>query len=400
MYIPSNDEIKEFVTRGVSRVVPKDEFISRILAGDRMRVYLGADPTRPDLHLGHAVVLWKMARLQEWGHEIVFLVGDFTAQIGDPSGRDAMRQPMTQEEIKKNAKTYQEQVKKIVRFDGENPARLEYNSTWLSSLTFQDVVELAGRFTVQQMIERDMFQERLRAGRPIGLHEFLYPLMQGYDSVAMEVDMEMGGSDQLFNMMAGRTLLASMKGKSKVVFTCELLEGTDGRKMSKSYDNVINVFDGPQEMYGKIMSLKDELIERYFVLCTDVPLSEIRGMVHKMSTGSLNPRDAKARLAHTIVSRYHTPTAADNARDSFERVFREHNIPKDIPEVKISSHCINPQDLLVCVGLAKSKSEARRLIDQGGVRINQQVISSWKEDVQMKSGDIVQVGKRKFVRIR
>ena len=400
MRIPSREEIQEFVTRGVSRIIPKDEFVTRVLKGDRLRVYLGADPTRPDLHLGHAVILQKMARLQEWGHEVIFLIGDFTAQIGDPSGRDVMRQPMTQEEIKKNAETYREQVKKIVRFDGDNPARLEYNSRWLSALTFQDVVELAGRFTVQQMIERDMFQERLRANRPIGLHEFLYPLMQGYDSVAMEVDMEMGGSDQLFNMMAGRTLLASVKGKSKIVFTCELLEGTDGRKMSKSYGNVINILDEPGEMYGKVMSLKDELIERYFVLCTDVPLSDIRRMVRKMNEGALNPRDAKARLAHAIVSQYHTPADADSAQESFEHVFRGHHIPEDIPEAEIPSYRMNPQELLVCVGLAKSKSEARRLIDQGGVRINQRAVSSWKDDIQVARGDVVQVGKRKFVRIR
>lgn len=399
MYTPTKQEINDFVTRGVTHVIPKEEFEDKLARGERMRIYLGVDPTRPDIHLGHAVVLRKMAKLQEWGHEIIFLIGDFTAQIGDPTGKDVMRQPLTHDEILKNAKTYTDQVGAVVRFEGENAAQTLYNSDWLSQLSFQDVVELSAQFTVQQMLERDMFQERIKAERPIGLHEFLYPLMQGYDSVAMDVDVEMGGSDQLFNIMAGRTLLTALKKKSKVVYTCELLEGTDGRKMSKSYENVINVIDEPGDMYGKIMSLRDELIGRYFLLCTDKSLDEIKDMERSMRDGA-NPRDAKDQLAREIVTIYHDEKAATAAAEGFAQVFQKGDLPDEIAEVSVATGSVSIVDTLVEAKLVSSKSEARRMVEQGGVRVNQEKVEGWKDVIDLKSGDVVQVGKRKFAKVK
>lgn len=399
MYTPNSKEIKEFMTRGVTHVIPNDDLRAKLQRGERMRVYLGVDPTGAQIHLGHAVVLRKLAVMQKWGHEVIFLIGDFTAQIGDPTGRDVLRQSLTSEEIIENARDYKEQVSEIVKFSGDNPALLKYNSEWLDLLTLKDVIELAGKFTVQQFLERDMFQERIKKERPIGLHEFLYPLMVGYDCVNMDVDMEMGGNDQLFNIMAGRALMMNIKGKSKIVFTCELLEGSDGRKMSKSYGNVINITDDPDDMFGKIMSIKDELIGRYFYLCTDREIGEIREVGEKMKKGKLNPRDVKADLAREIVKMYHGEEKARAAESSFEQVFKKHELPEDIKEVSLPTGSVSIINILVLTGLASSKSDARRLVEGGGVRINQERVNGWKENIELKSGDVVQVGKRKFVQV-
>lgn len=400
MITPQLSEIRRFLTRGVTHVVPHDELEHKLAEGERMRVYLGVDPTGSSIHLGHAVVLRKLHQLQQWGHEIIFLIGDFTAQIGDPTGRDVLRKPLTREEILENARDYQAQVGRIVSFEGDNAARILYNSSWLASMTLDDAIRIASHFTVQQMLERDMFQERLKMERPIGLHEFFYPLMQGYDSVAMNVDMEMGGNDQLFNIMTGRTLLMSMHGKSKIVFTCDLLEGTDGRKMSKSYGNVISVTDSPSDMFGKIMSLKDEHIARYFELCTDDPKEDIDAMKMDMASGALNPRDAKMRLAHALVTLYHSSHEAEKAHAAFAKVFRGKEIPDEIPDVILPIKELPLLDLLVASSFAASRTEARRLVEQGGVKINKRKMEQWDEIVCIKEGDVLQVGKRKFARVR
>lgn len=321
-----NDEL---LTRGVSEVIPADELTKKFESSEPMKIYYGVDPTGPQIHIGHAVVLRKLREFQDLGHHIILLIGDFTARIGDPTDKDAARTVLTHEEVLANANTYQEQAAKILDFDGDNPAVLDYNSKWLDELKFQDVLELSSEFTVQQMLERDMFEKRLRDGKPIHVHEFMYPIMQGYDSVAMEVDMEMGGSDQLFNMLAGRTLLKSRTGKEKVVMTFELLEGTDGRKMSKSYNNIIGVTDEPADMFGKVMSLKDELIPRYFELATDVPMSTVKEAAERLKTE--NPRDLKVELAREIVTMYHSADDAASAEQAFFKVFADKGRPDDIP---------------------------------------------------------------------
>jgi len=287
--------IHELLTRGVQDIIGREDLEQKLKSSQKIKIYLGADPSRPDIHLGHAVVLRKLKKFQDLGHKVIFLIGDFTAQIGDPSGKDEARRPLSFSEIKKNAQTYKKQVAKILNFSGPNKAEIKYNSKWNKKLKFQDLIELTSNFTVQQFLERDMYQERIRAGKPISLHEFFYPLMQAYDSVVMDVDMEVGGNDQLFNMLCGRTLMQKLKKKNKIVMTFEILEGTDGRKMSKSYDNYIALNDGANDMYGKIMSITDNLIIKYFILCTDIVLEDIKKMELEMKAGS-NPRDFKAKL--------------------------------------------------------------------------------------------------------
>ena len=309
----------ELLVRGVQDIIPKKGLTEKIKKGDKLRVYLGIDPTSTRISLGNAVPLRKLRDFQNAGHEVIFLVGSFTALIGDTSDKDAMRKPMTLQEIEHNFKTYKKQASKIIDF---SHAKIVYNGDWLSNLSFQNIVELAQHFTVQQMIERDMYQKRLEGGKPIGLHEFLYPLMQGYDSVHMEVDLEIGGNDQLFNMLAGRTLLNAYKNKEKFVMTTPLIEGLDGRKMSKSYGNTIDIMDEPADMFGKVMSMADDLIIKYFLLCTDVPLKEIDEIDKGLKAGD-NPRDAKVRLASEIVTLYHNADSANSAEQEFVNVFKK-----------------------------------------------------------------------------
>lgn len=385
------DKVSELLERGVAKVVVKNDLEKLLRAGKKLKVYLGIDPSSALLHLGNAVPLRKLAAFQKLGHDAIFVVGTFTALIGDTSDKDSMRPMRTLSDIKADMRTYKEQASKILDF---SKAKILYNGDWLSKLGFEDIIKLAQRFTVQQMIERDLYQKRLKEGKPIGLHEFLYPLMQGYDSVHMEVDVELGGSDQLFNMLAGRTLLKAYKNKEKHVLTTELLEGLDGRKMSKSYGNTVNIADEPNDMFGKIMSLRDDLITRYFELCTDVPMEEVRGIEKEEC-----PRDAKARLAREIVGLYHGKKAAQEAEKEFNAVFQSHALPSDIPKKKISGKQKQADALLVALGLASSRSEAKRVIEQGGVRVDSEVISDWKQVVAAKKGVIVQVGKRRFVEI-
>lgn len=393
--IKNKTEISELLSRGVESVMVRADLEKLLNSGKKLRVYLGIDPTSTSITLGNAVPLRKLRDFQKLGHEVIFLVGTFTAMIGDTSDKDAMRKPMTMDEIKTNFKTYKQQASKILDF---SKAKIVYNGDWLGKLKFTEIVKLAQNFTVQQMIERDMYQKRLVEKKPIGLHEFLYPLMQGYDSVHMEVDVEIGGNDQLFNMLAGRTLLKIYKNKDKHVITTPLIEGLDGRKMSKSYGNSINIMDEPNDMFGKTMSVRDDLIIKYFELCTDVPLEEIKDIKKDLDAGK-NPRDIKARLGREIVALYHGKKAAEAAEVEFANVFRNKEKPLNLPSVELRIANCELRELLVKLSLASSKSEAQRLIEQGGVRIDDQVLTDWKALVDIKKGMIVQVGKRKFVKI-
>ena len=360
----------------------------KFAAGKPMRLYLGIDPTGSNLHLGHSVPLLKLKAFQDAGHEVIFLVGSFTAMIGDPSGQDTMREPLTPAEVKKNFADYKKQASAILDF---KKTKVVYNDKWLSILSLKDMVGLASNFTVQQMLERDMFQERLKGGNPIALHEFLYPLMVGYDSVMLDVDFEVGGNDQYFNMLAGRALQKAMGKREKFVLTTKLIEGTDGRKMSKSYNNCIYLTDEPNDMYGKVMSIKDDLMPLYFECCTELSMDEI----HTIFKGTA--RDAKARLALEITKLYHGEKNAEEAQKHFESVFKDKEEPEDIAEVKVKKK--TPLvDVLVAQGLVASKSEARRLIEQKGIKVNGKPVQS--VDAAVVETWTVKVGKRKFIRLK
>lgn len=391
--------IDAFFERGIDTIFPSEKAFRKLLeSGKQRRFFLGADPSRPDLHIGHAVLLRRMRILQQLGHEIIFLIGDFTGRIGDPTDRNAARSQMTEKEVKQNAKTYQQQIRKVLSFEGDNPARITFNASWLKKLKFEDLVNLSAHFTVQQMIERDMYQARLDAGKPIYLHEFFYPLMQGYDSVAMEVDGEFGGSDQLFNMMAGRHLLKAIKDKEKFVITGQLLLGTDGRKMSKSYDNYIGLSDPPEQMYGKLMSIRDELISDYYTLCTDLPLDQIKSIRQELKSGKQHPRDVKMALARQITEEYCGKKQAQQAEKDFVNQFQAGGMPTDIPVVNIPQSTLPILDALVESTLATSRGEAKRLIRQGAVKINGDKIlpDALELNLDTTSHPILQVGKLHF----
>lgn len=379
----------DLLTRAVSEVVPLDAAKKKLSSGKPIRVYLGIDPTGAKLHIGHAVPLRKLRQFQDAGHHVVFLVGSFTAMIGDPSGRDAMREPLTMEKVKENFATYQKQAAKVLDF---SKVEVRYNHEWLEKLNFADVLRLAGSFTVQQMLKREMFQKRMKEDMPIAITEFLYPLMQGYDSVALDVDCEVGGSDQLFNMLAGRTIMEQYKGKEKFVLTTKLIEGLDGRKMSKTYDNCVWLEDSAKEMYGKLMSAKDELIAPYLECCTDTPMEDIAAMEKEMKKGA-NPRDFKVRMAKEIVAVYHGKAEAEKAAEGFAAQFTKGEVPTDMPEIAIKKGALLI-DVLVERKLVPSKSEARRLVTQKGITLNDKVIAA---DTKATPG-VVRIGKRTYVR--
>jgi len=340
----------------------------------------------------------KMRQFQDLGHEVILLIGSFTGMIGDPTDKDAARNQLTRKQVLENAATYKKQAGKILNFSGRNAVKIMFNDKWLGKLSFADVVDVASNFTVQQMSERDMFANRIKEGKPVYLHEFLYPLMQGYDSVAMDVDLEIGGSDQTFNMLAGRTLMKAMKQKEKMVLTLELLTNDEGKKMSKSEGGFIALDDAPEDMYGKIMAMADSIILPYFELATDVAREEIEGMKIQLSQG-MNPRDLKARLARQIVTMHHSQKDADAAEMHFKTVFQDHEVPTDIREFTVSSEQ-NIVDVLVASGLTSSKTEARRLIEQKAIKIDgTPVISSEMMIVGSEDGLVLQRGKRQFVRL-
>lgn len=395
------DAIDHLLTRGVDSIYPTREALEKVLrGGEKLTLYQGFDPTGAHLHIGHAVAMRKLRQFQELGHKVIFLIGDFTATIGDPSGKADARPILTREQVLKNAKEYQHQASKILRFDGNNPVEILFNSKWLSKLTFADVVGLATKFTVQQMIERDMFQERIKNGDQIGLHEFLYPLMVGYDSVAMNVDLELGGTDQTFNMLAGRKLVSQMLRKDKFVMTVPLLADSKGVKIGKTAGNVIGLTDPPNEFYGKIMSLGDDAIIPCFTLLTDTPTETIDDMKKRMAEGG-NPMVYKKMLAHELTKQFNSQSDADSAQKEFETRFQKGELSQaSLPSISVTTISSNATtvDHLMALNLVESKSEAKRLVEQKAVRYNETLITIPKEILDLKPGDIFQVG-RKAVKI-
>lgn len=385
-------KIEEVLNTGVEKVLPDKESLKRLIKKQKITLYLGIDPTSPKIHLGHTVPLRKLRQFQKLGHKVILLFGTFTAQIGDPSGRDKKRKVLEPKQIKKNIATYKKQASKIIDF---SKAEIKYNADWLSKLKFKDLLGLASRFTTSRLLERDMFAERLKRGAEVWLSELLYPLMQGYDSVAMDVDLEIGGTDQTFNMLVGRKLQKIYNKKEKFILTVPLLIGLDGRKMSKSYSNVVNLTDTADEMYGKIMSLKDDLVFHYFELCLGTPLSEIK----KMKGKKTKIRDVKAKLAKEIVDVYHGAELAGKAEKEFNKVFRDKKLPSKIEKFRVKEKKINILNLLLKTKKVKSKSEAKRLVLQKAIKIDDVVKKDWKEVIEIKKGSVIKIGKRKFIRI-
>lgn len=395
------DQINELLTRGVEDVIPsRDAFVKALSGGKRLTIYHGVDPTGPHLHLGHSTNYLFLRRFQQLGHRVILLIGDFTARIGDPSGRTNGRVPLSKKEVLNNLKTYKKQAAKLLDFESkENPVELAHNSAWLQKLTLEDIVDAAAHFTVQQMLARDMFQARIKNKNPIGLHEFLYPLMQGYDSVALKADAEVGGKDQLFNMLVGRDLVKASLGKEKFVITTKLLVNPKtGRKlMSKSEGSYVALDDSPANMYGGIMALPDEVIFGCFKLCTEVRLARIEKI------RELSARDAKAYLAREIVSMYHDPKDADKAEKEFNKTFVFRQSPPGTPTTVMMGGVTSTTKVLIETGLSLTKSEARRLEEQRGVHVQMRGSKHWEtagETINVQDGMTIRVGKRGFRGIR
>jgi tyrosyl-tRNA synthetase len=391
------EQLQELV-RGSDEVLPEDGLEAKLKQGRKLVVKAGFDPTAPDLHIGHTVLINKMRQFQEFGHEVVFLIGDFTGMIGDPSGRDAMRPPLTSEEIRANADTYKEQVFKIL--DSET-TRIEFNSSWMTELGAAGLIKLASHHTVARMLERDDFSKRYKGGIPISIHEFLYPIVQGYDSVALKADVELGGTDQKFNLLVGRQLQQDFGQDPQIVLTMPLLEGLDGvEKMSKSKGNYIGITDAPGEMFGKVMSVSDDLMWRYFELLSFRALDDIAGLRKRVDEG-MNPRDAKFELALELVDRFHDANAANAAKEEFIARFREGAMPDEMPELSLESRDgrLGIAHLLKEAGLVSSTSEAFRMIKQGAVRIDGVKVEDRGLEIDAGSTNIYQVGKRKFSRV-
>ncbi len=388
------------LTRGVEEVLVADDLRSRLASGKRLRVKAGFDPTAPDLHLGHTVLLHKMRQFQELGHEVIFLIGDFTGMIGDPTGKSATRKPLTRDEVIENARTYEQQIYKVL-----DPERtlVMFNSSWMNAINAADMIQLAAKYTVARMLERDDFHKRYTTGQPIAVHEFLYPLVQGYDSVAMKADVELGGTDQKFNMLVGRELQRDYGQTPQIVMTMPILEGTDGvNKMSKSLGNYIGIAEPAKEMFGKIMSISDELMWRYFTLLSlDRTSAEIASMQERARSGAANPRDFKVALAMELIGRFHSPGEAQAALDDFELRFRQGALPDEMPEktVVCQGGHVTISQLLKDAELTASTSEARRMIQQGAVKIDGERVSDIDLMLPARQTLVIQVGKRRFARV-
>ncbi len=383
--------------RGAAEILREDELKERIGTGRPLRVKAGFDPTAPDLHIGHTVLINKLRQFQEFGHEVIFLIGDFTGMIGDPSGRSATRPPLTADEIRENAATYAAQVFKIL---DRGRTRIEFNSRWMEQMDAAGLIQLAGRHTVARMLERDDFHKRYAAGQPIAIHEFLYPLVQGYDSVALQADVELGGTDQKFNLLVGRQLQQAYNQPPQVVLTTPLLEGLDGaNKMSKSLGNYVGITEAPGEIFGKLMSISDELMWRYFELLSFRSSAEIEALKAQVVAGA-NPRDTKFELAQELVARFHGPTAARAARDEFIARFRQGAVPKDMAEVELPVDGeLGIAHLLKKAGLVASTNEAFRMIKQGAVRVDGERVEDRARAFPAGATFVVQVGKRRFARV-
>jgi tyrosyl-tRNA synthetase len=392
-------KLEWFLNHGIEEVLPSKEALrTKLLSGDRIRVYLGVDPSGPTMHIGHAIALQKLAELQELGHEVILLLGDFTAMIGDPTDKLATRKQLTKEQVQENLIAYKEQAGRFLNFGGDNPVQIKFNNDWLGKMSFVDVIELAAHFTVQQMLERDMFEKRIAEGKPVHLHEFLYPLMQGYDSVAMDVDLEVGGNDQTFNMLAGRTLLKAIKGKEKFVMRCRLLTDPTGKKMGKSEGNMISLMDDPIDAYGKLMSWPDSMIISGFETLTNLSKEEIAVRKQKMEVGE-NPITLKRELAELVIGWAFSPEAAKQAAEHFTRVHQQGERPEEMAELELTEVELPILDLLVRGGLVTSKGEARRQVEQKAVHVDDVVIEDINTVIALRDGMVVQKGKRHFVKI-
>jgi len=405
VFPPAHEQL-EYVRKGAVEIIREEELLGKLHRSHRdgvpLTIKVGFDPSAPDLHLGHTVVIRKMKHFQDMGHRVVFLIGDFTGMIGDPTGQSKTRPVLTKEQVKKNAETYKKQVFKILH---PEKTVIDFNSRWLGKLGAAGFIQLASKYTVARLLERDDFAKRYKGGLPIGLHEFLYPLAQGYDSVALKADVEMGGTDQTFNLLVGRDLMREYGLEPQVVLTMPLLEGLDGvEKMSKSLGNYVGINESPREIYGKVMSVSDTLMWRYWELCTDATLAEIADMRNRMGAGELHPKQVKSALARRIVADCHDEKAAKDAAAEFEKIFARRETPEEVREVRLPSA---PQPvwvpkLLVTLGMAKSNGEARRLIEQGGVYLEGERLGDASQEIPAapSSSYLFKVGKRHFVRVR
>lgn len=390
------DRVKEILSRGVEEIFERESLEKKLLSGKQLRIKHGIDPTGPKIHIGRAMQFWKLKEFQDLGHKIILIIGDFTAQIGDASDKDAMRKVLTEKEIKANMKDYTKQIGKILDM---RKVELHYNSEWHKKMKSSELLQLAMIFTAQQTIQRRNFKERWDAGKPIGLYELSYPLLQGYDSVAIKADVETGGTDQLFNLQAGREIQKKFGQIPQDIITLKMLNGLDGRKMSTSWGNIITILDEPNDMYGKIMSMSDNLISEYLELATRLSKEEIK-KINEMP----NPRDQKAMLAKEIVKMYHGDKAAAEAAENFDKIFRRHETPKDIQIFETGKKTYLILDLLCDSGLAPSKNEAKRLVEGGAVEIEiknkKSKIKNWREEIMIEDGMVLQAGKRKFIKIK
>lgn len=393
----SSDILNE-LERGTEEILVKSELVEKLKTGRPLRIKVGFDPTAPDLHVGHTVIINKMRQFQELGHQVIFLIGDFTGRIGDPTGKSATRPPLTEDQVNQNATTYKEQVFKIL-----DPERTEvaFNSTWMGKMSSAEMIQLAAKQTVARMLERDDFSKRYKSNQPIAIHEFLYPLVQGYDSVALRADVEMGGTDQKFNLLVGRELQRMYGQEQQVVITLPLLEGLDGvNKMSKSLGNYIGITDAPNDMFGKIMSVSDELMWRYFDLLSFRPLTEVKKLRQDVEDG-FNPRDVKFLLAEELITRFHNKAAAVAAQEDFITRFQKGALPEDMPELSIETETVELPiaNLLKNAGLVESTSEAFRMIQQGGVKIDGVKVEDRNLLISKGTVAVIQVGKRKFAKV-
>ena len=393
----------DLIKRGASEIIPEDDLVRKlersIKTNKPLRVKLGCDPSRPDLHLGHSVVLRKLRQFQDLGHQAILIIGDFTGMIGDPSGRSKTRPALTLEETRRNGQSYYEQATRILSAEH---VRMEYNSGWLAKMNFADVITLAGKYTVARMLERDEFTQRYKAGEPISVHEFLYPLAQAMDSVAIESDIELGGTDQKFNLLVGRDIQREYGLEPQVILTMPLLVGTDGvEKMSKSYDNYIGISEAPREIYGKTLRIPDGMIYTYFELASNVSNTELAEVKRQLGDAATNPRDVKRKLARTFVEMYHNADEAQKAEAEFDRIFVDKDVPDVIEEFKLDA-ATGEQTLVGLIALAKlasSKSDARRLIEQGGVSINGDRVTDLNAAVPSMKEFVLKVGKRRFLKV-
>ena len=402
LFPPINEQM-DLIKRGTFEIIPEEELVQKLEKSIKenipLNIKLGCDPTRPDLHLGHSVVLRKLAQFQSIGHTAILIIGDFTGMIGDPSGRNSSRPPLSFEEARENGKTYFEQASKIL---DKVKTRIVYNSEWLGKMTFEDVIKLSSKYTVARMLERDDFTKRYKNGIPISMHEILYPLAQAMDSVAIKSDVELGGTDQKFNLLVGRDIQREFGLPPQVILTLPLLVGTDGvEKMSKSLDNYISINETPREIYGKTLSIPDELIYQYYELTTNVANNELQSIRQELSNKSVNPRDIKRSLAKKLVELYHSQDAAVEAEKEFDNIFVKKGLPDEITEFRLDSDLneLDILELIVKVGFAPSRGEARRLVSQGGVTIDNEKITDIKQMVKLQGTKILKVGKRNFIKL-